>query len=142
MPAVVERLVHQLLGNRDQRPTARQALDILDGVAERADPVADEADMPLDAIAEEDASGPVGGAAAVAPGPQLAAAAAAAAVQQWSPPAGIDMPHVFALVRDGQLARLRALVDSHPQVVNARSKDGRGALFWAYEYKRADIVGE
>lgn len=40
------------------------------------------------------------------------------------------------MVKNNDLNTMRALIDAAPNVVHARSSDGRGPLWWAYEFKR------
>jgi len=43
---------------------------------------------------------------------------------------------MWAIVKNNDLNTMRALIDAAPNVVHARSSDGRGPLWWAYEFKR------
>ena len=43
---------------------------------------------------------------------------------------------MWAIIKNNDLASMRALIDAAPTVVHARSSDGRGPLWWAYEFKR------
>lgn len=36
--------------------------------------------------------------------------------------------------------QLQALIDSRPEAVHMRPSDGRGPLFWAYEYNQPEIA--
>jgi hypothetical protein len=48
--------------------------------------------------------------------------------------------HLWQLVSRANVEGLQALIDRDPNVVHERSADGRGALFWAYEYDQPQIV--
>lgn len=41
---------------------------------------------------------------------------------------------VWRLVHSHDNIALKELIESNPKAIHARSSDGRGALFWAYEY--------
>mmetsp|Transcript_79005 Transcript_79005/g.115711 ORF Transcript_79005/g.115711 Transcript_79005/m.115711 type:complete len:978 (-) Transcript_79005:116-3049(-) len=43
---------------------------------------------------------------------------------------------MWAIVKNNDLASMKSLIDAAPNVVHARSSDGRGPLWWAYEFKR------
>merc|ERR1712046_142400 len=43
-------------------------------------------------------------------------------------------------ISQGDLDGLNAMIKANPRVVHARAEDGRGPLFWAYEYGRPQIV--
>ena len=56
-------------------------------------------------------------------------------------------PFVYALqtrlwevINGDDMAGLDAMIKANPRVVFARSEDGRGPLFWAYEYGRQAMV--
>ena len=48
--------------------------------------------------------------------------------------------HIWNVVHSGQYDALAELVDRDADLVKYRSKDGRGALWWAYEYGHDDMV--
>ena len=41
---------------------------------------------------------------------------------------------------DGDLARLQALLKANPCAARSRAADGRGPLFWAYEYQLKQLA--
>jgi len=43
---------------------------------------------------------------------------------------------MWAIVKNNDLTSMRSLIDAAPTVVHTRSADGRGPLWWAYEFKR------
>ena len=47
---------------------------------------------------------------------------------------------MWQLVDRGDLAELKHLINADSDLVHIRSADGRGPLFWAYEYEAYDIV--
>merc|ERR1712072_916290 len=47
---------------------------------------------------------------------------------------------LWGAINKGDMAGLEALVKDNPRVVHARSEDGRGPLFWAYEYGKDEMV--
>ena len=48
--------------------------------------------------------------------------------------------HIWALVNRGDYEQMQRLLEQDGDVVRYRSKDGRGALWWAYEYGHDDIA--
>lgn len=48
--------------------------------------------------------------------------------------------HIWQIVHGGQYDALAELLDRDADLVKYRSKDGRGALWWAYEYGHDDMV--
>lgn len=48
--------------------------------------------------------------------------------------------HIWQVVHGGQYDQLAELLDRDADLVKYRSKDGRGALWWAYEYGHDDMV--
>lgn len=48
--------------------------------------------------------------------------------------------HLWRLISSGDVEGLRTLVYRDPTVVHMRPKDGRGALWWAYEYNQPAII--
>ena len=48
--------------------------------------------------------------------------------------------HIWHIVNSGQYDQLAELLDRDADLVKYRSKDGRGALWWAYEYGHDDMV--
>jgi dolichyl-diphosphooligosaccharide--protein glycosyltransferase len=51
-----------------------------------------------------------------------------------------DTTRMWALISSGRYDELAAWVDHAPPVVEMRAEDGRGPLWWAYEYERPDMV--
>lgn len=49
---------------------------------------------------------------------------------------------VWRAVNDGSLDSLKRIVRYNNDAVHVRSKDGRGALWWAYEYGKTDIIDQ
>ena len=47
---------------------------------------------------------------------------------------------MWSLIDRGDLAELSKALESDTDLVYIRSEDGRGPLFWAYEYERYDLV--
>ena len=43
---------------------------------------------------------------------------------------------MWAIIKNNDLNSMKGLIDAAPTVVHARSSDGRGPLWWAYEFKR------
>lgn len=48
--------------------------------------------------------------------------------------------HIWRIINAGDYASLSQLLDRDPDVVKYRSADGRGALWWAYEYGHEAIA--
>jgi len=48
--------------------------------------------------------------------------------------------HIWQIIHAGQYDALAQLLDRDADLVKYRSKDGRGALWWAYEYGHDDMV--
>jgi len=46
---------------------------------------------------------------------------------------------MWAIVKNNDLNTMRALITAAPMVVHVRSSDGRGPLWWAYEFKRESM---
>ena len=46
---------------------------------------------------------------------------------------------MWTIVKNNDLNSMKALIDAAPNVVHARSSDGRGPLWWAYEFKRESM---
>ena len=51
-----------------------------------------------------------------------------------------DTTLMWQLVSGGRKDELAAWLDQAPAAVHMRAEDGRGPLWWAYEYERADLV--
>ena len=68
------------------------------------------------------------------------AAASVAAREQWANT--VDTTRLWRMVHDGDTDGLMrmALQSGNARLLKVRSEDGRGAAFWAYEYKKADVV--
>merc|ERR1711907_253273 len=47
---------------------------------------------------------------------------------------------LWEVISKNDVPGLEQMIKVNPRVVHARSEDGRGPLFWAYEYQKADIV--
>merc|ERR1711924_359272 len=47
---------------------------------------------------------------------------------------------LWEAINKGDMSSLEALVKANPRVVHARAEDGRGPLFWAYEYGKDEMV--
>ena len=47
---------------------------------------------------------------------------------------------LWSIILDGTIRDLELLAAHDPKAIHARSGDGRGPLWWAYEYGRDDIV--
>ena len=47
---------------------------------------------------------------------------------------------MWSLIDHGDTSELIKALNADPDLVYLRSEDGRGPLFWAYEYERYDMV--
>ena len=47
---------------------------------------------------------------------------------------------MWAIIDGGDMEELAKAIDADKDLVYLRSEDGRGPLFWAYEYERYDMV--
>merc|ERR1719502_43785 len=47
---------------------------------------------------------------------------------------------MWQLIDRADLASIKSMISADPDLVYLRSEDGRGPLFWAYEYEAFDIV--
>eukprot|EP00755_Sulcionema_specki_P012285 Sspe_Gene.51024::Locus_28343_Transcript_1_1_Confidence_1.000_Length_666::g.51024::m.51024 len=47
---------------------------------------------------------------------------------------------MWRAVSTGNLAEVKAMIESDPNKVTMRSRDGRGPLWWAYENKQQEII--
>ena len=47
---------------------------------------------------------------------------------------------MWEIVAQGKLGELKSLLHEHPQVAHIRSEDGRGPMWWAYEYGRTNMI--
>ena len=47
---------------------------------------------------------------------------------------------VWQLCHEGNVEALRKWVEADPCLAESRAADGRGPLFWAYEFENADLV--
>jgi hypothetical protein len=59
-------------------------------------------------------------------------------VDKWN-----DTPlttNLWRVISTGDAEELKELLASDPEAANARSGDGRGALWWAYEYGKKDLI--
>jgi ankyrin repeat protein len=48
--------------------------------------------------------------------------------------------NLWQVISSGNYEELETILSSNPDAVEVRSGDGRGALWWAYEYGRKDMV--
>ena len=48
--------------------------------------------------------------------------------------------NLWSVISSGNLEELRSILESTPDGSRARSSDGRGPLWWAYEYKHDEMV--
>jgi len=48
--------------------------------------------------------------------------------------------YIWRAVSTGDIQGIQELINKNPLVVKVRAEDGRGPLFWAYEYKQPAIV--
>ncbi len=48
--------------------------------------------------------------------------------------------YIWRTVNEGNMENLKKIIRLQPEAVHVRSEDGRGALWWAYEYGRKDMV--
>eukprot|EP00658_Telonema_sp_P-2_P077483 TRINITY_DN701_c0_g1_i2.p2 TRINITY_DN701_c0_g1~~TRINITY_DN701_c0_g1_i2.p2 ORF type:complete len:154 (-),score=49.92 TRINITY_DN701_c0_g1_i2:185-646(-) len=47
---------------------------------------------------------------------------------------------LWEAINQNDMSKLEALIKNNPRVIFARAEDGRGPLFWAYEYGRTEIA--
>jgi len=47
---------------------------------------------------------------------------------------------MWSLIDRGDLGELKKALEADTDLIYLRSEDGRGPLFWAYEYERYDMV--
>merc|ERR1712146_606211 len=47
---------------------------------------------------------------------------------------------LWEVINKDDMAGLDDMIKANPRVIHARSEDGRGPLFWAYEYGRTEMV--
>ena len=47
---------------------------------------------------------------------------------------------LWQLISDDNINQLKDLMTQSPEVIHLRSEDGRGPMWWAYEYGRSEIV--
>ncbi len=48
--------------------------------------------------------------------------------------------NLWSVISGGNLEELRGILESNGDASRARSSDGRGPLWWAYEYKREEMA--
>mmetsp|Transcript_65350 Transcript_65350/g.76007 ORF Transcript_65350/g.76007 Transcript_65350/m.76007 type:complete len:147 (+) Transcript_65350:29-469(+) len=48
--------------------------------------------------------------------------------------------NMWQLISSGNVDELKSLIESNQELVNIRASDGRGPLWWAYEYGQHGIV--
>lgn len=62
------------------------------------------------------------------------------------PPKGVifedtdDTTNMYALIRTANVERLDMWIDANPSVIHIRSSDGRGPLWWAYEFGNQEVI--
>jgi dolichyl-diphosphooligosaccharide--protein glycosyltransferase len=44
------------------------------------------------------------------------------------------------MISQGKLGELGEILETYPHVAHLRSEDGRGPMWWAYEYKRQTVI--
>jgi ankyrin repeat protein len=47
---------------------------------------------------------------------------------------------LWQAISNGNIEAVKSSIDATPCLIYVRANDGRGPLFWAYEFKRMDIV--
>jgi dolichyl-diphosphooligosaccharide--protein glycosyltransferase len=47
---------------------------------------------------------------------------------------------LYSLIESNEVDALEEMISTNPDVVHSRSEDGRGPLWWAYEFKRTDVI--
>lgn len=47
---------------------------------------------------------------------------------------------LWNIISSGNVEELKSLLESNPELAIIRSSDGRGPLWWAYEYQQPDMV--
>jgi hypothetical protein len=47
---------------------------------------------------------------------------------------------LWQVISSHSFKQFRQLIAQHPAAVHVRAKDGRGALFWAYEFKNGNAA--
>jgi len=47
---------------------------------------------------------------------------------------------MWELISNGMLAEFARVIREAPEMVHIRSSDGRGPMWWAYEYKRPKMI--
>jgi ankyrin repeat protein len=52
----------------------------------------------------------------------------------------LETTQLWQLANLGDLPALKDMLYQHPAHVHLRAEDGRGPLFWAYEYEKWDLV--
>merc|ERR1740115_442309 len=69
-----------------------------------------------------------------------------ASIQSSSPSTSLpwantpDTTRMWQLIHGGDVEGLEDWIEAMPHIVHIRSEDGRGPLWWAYEYARYDFV--
>ena len=48
--------------------------------------------------------------------------------------------NLWSVISSGNIEELRSILESNPDGSRVRSSDGRGPLWWAFEYKRDEMV--
>jgi len=73
----------------------------------------------------------------VEPEPVASSSSEAADVEWANSP---DTTRMWGLVNNGDVDSLEDWIEEYPGVVHIRAEDGRGPLWWAYEYGQYDVV--
>jgi dolichyl-diphosphooligosaccharide---protein glycosyltransferase len=47
---------------------------------------------------------------------------------------------MWEIISQGQFAELTSVLREHPELAHIRSEDGRGPMWWAYEYQKPKVV--
>lgn len=50
--------------------------------------------------------------------------------------------NMWQLISSGDLDELKKVLEANPEYATVRASDGRGPLFWAYEYGKKEIIDE
>lgn len=51
-----------------------------------------------------------------------------------------DTTQMWHLINENNIEQLEQWIDAEPNIVHIRAEDGRGPLWWAYEYDRPEMV--
>lgn len=47
---------------------------------------------------------------------------------------------MWEIISDARIAEFVGILQDHPELAHIRSSDGRGPMWWAYEYKRPRMI--